>query len=157
MRLFAQRPAAPLSVLIENHANRLSLRLGEPRRVALRPLLHREPASMFFVKLGNHRPVCPCLDGLFEQGLTVPYEMPRLRVVDELLELPGVHRSLLLKDVLRYVVSRWHMPSISVQLSEQTPVSDPQRLRTPSARSHKTLANRIHGPRKLTEIAALLD
>src|SRR5688572_19681013 len=63
---------------------------------------------MAVVERPDNRAVCPCLDPVIEEGNSLPREMPRLAVVNELLKLPRGHGSMLLQDVRRYIVRRGH-------------------------------------------------
>src|ERR1035438_3529317 len=77
--------------------------------IASGPRADRELAAMLILESWCDRAVGPGLDVIREKRLVLPDQVPRLRVVDELLQLHRGHASALLQDVCRNIVRRCHL------------------------------------------------
>src|SRR4051812_27309049 len=81
--------------------------------IALRPGVDLELAPVHVVERADDGAIRPGLNLLVEQRLFLPYQMPRLGVVDELLKLPRRYRTLFLEDVGSDIVGGGHSFEVS--------------------------------------------
>ena len=88
---------------------------------------------MLSVKLWNNWTVGPCLYSIPKQWLLIPYEMPGLRVVAQLLQLHRGHGTPLFKDVCGDVKNVSHGALLSTN-----------RLRLSKIGAHDTSNDTVH-------------
>lgn len=109
MRERAQPAAGVPTVALENSRDGVALRLREILGVPGRPRLNLEQLSVLLVEIGNNGTIGPCLDPRVKQRLFVLDDMPRLAVVDELLQLPRRHLAAVGENFCGYVVNTGHV------------------------------------------------
>ncbi|OWK20721.1 hypothetical protein AJ88_26075 [Mesorhizobium amorphae CCBAU 01583] len=88
--------------MIEYHIDTLAFRSAEMVGITPYGIYSKKP-GMPVIEFANDWAICPSLYTRIKKRLIVPYEVPSLRIIGQLLQLPSRHSAAFPKDIFGHV------------------------------------------------------